>query len=154
MEWWWIISLHKNFSIRMASTSSAIGWFIISSLWLRQAQPPSGKFFIDYFLKIFIVSCPGFVNFVRRPSVCAQPPVYLLFLLFGFDRLSHRVENFLLIIFWRFSLSPVLASWTSFADLQSVLSHRFIYYFSLKIFLSPTLKGGKILTSINKMSSL
>ena len=120
----------------------------------------------------------GFVNFVRRPWVCAQPPVYLLFLLFGIDKLSHRL------IYYFFSLASTgsatevrffidyflkifiascpkgcenlqkTSSYSSFADLGSVLSHRLIYYFSLKIFLSPTLKGGKILTSINKMSSL
>ncbi len=117
---------------------------------------------MDNFIIQKLFSKYGFVNFVRRPSVCAQPSVDLLFLLFGFDRLSHLGEIFIDCFLKIFIAScpkgcenlQKTSSYSSFADIRSVLSHRFIYYFSLKIFLSPTLKGGKILTSINKMSSL
>jgi hypothetical protein len=67
----------------------------------------------------------GFVNFVRRPWVCAQPPVYLLFLLFGIDKLSHRL------IYYFFSL----------ASTGSATEVRFFIDYFLKIFIASSPKG-------------
>jgi hypothetical protein len=62
----------------------------------------------------------------------AQPSVDLLFLLFGFDRLSHLGEIFIDCFLKIFIAScpkgcenlQKTSSYSSFADLRSVLSHR------------------------------